>query len=211
MSKAAFFDRGRQAFATKEIDWVNDDVRVILTDLNDVGVAITNATNATPIVVTATAHGFSNGQRVLITGVGGNTAANGVFIVANVATNTFELTHFDTEANVAGNGSYTSGGVVINLSTEEDLADIPAGARVAVSGALAGKSATAGILDANDFAFSSVSGDVSEALIYYFHTGTEATSTLLFVVAESSDLPITPDGNNINVTHPAGTYKIARL
>lgn len=72
---------------------------------------VTGATNATPIVVTASGHGLSNGEVVTIEGVGGNTAANGTFLAANVSGATFELTDL-TGANVAGNGAYTSGGVV---------------------------------------------------------------------------------------------------
>lgn len=71
--------------------------------LRDSG-SITLATNATPIVITSTAHGLTNGARVTVSGVGGNTAANGTWTVANVATDTFEL------ASSAGNGAYTSGG-----------------------------------------------------------------------------------------------------
>ena len=71
--------------------------------------AITGATNATPIVVTSTAHGFENGDKVTISGVLGNTAANGTFLVAGRTANTFQLTTL-AGANVAGNGAYTSGG-----------------------------------------------------------------------------------------------------
>src|SRR5262249_26844427 len=39
--------------------------------------AITGATNASPIVVTSNGHGLTNGETVRISGVGGNTAANG--------------------------------------------------------------------------------------------------------------------------------------
>lgn len=77
------------------------------------GKAITNATNATPIVITSNSHGLSNGQAVTITDVGGNTAANGTFIVGSVATNTFSLYATTTGtggAGIAGNGAYTSGG-----------------------------------------------------------------------------------------------------
>ena len=77
------------------------------------GKAITNATNATPIVITSNGHGLSNGQAVTITDVGGNTAANGTFIVGSVATNTFSLYATTTGtggAGIAGNGAYTSGG-----------------------------------------------------------------------------------------------------
>lgn len=66
--------------------------------------SITGATHASPIVVTSAAHGLSNGTRVTITGVGGNTAANGTFVVANKTADTFEL------EGSTGNGAYTSGG-----------------------------------------------------------------------------------------------------
>lgn len=39
-------------------------------------IAITNASNATPVVITAANHGLKTGQRVHIAGVAGNTAAN---------------------------------------------------------------------------------------------------------------------------------------
>ena len=71
--------------------------------------SVSGATNATPIVVTATSHGYSDGDFVHITGVVGNTAANDLHIVANKTTNTFELTT-PAGADVAGNGSYSSGG-----------------------------------------------------------------------------------------------------
>ena len=71
--------------------------------------SISDATNATPIVVTATSHGYSDGDFVHITGVVGNTAANDLHVIANKTTNTFELTT-PAGADVAGNGSYSSGG-----------------------------------------------------------------------------------------------------
>lgn len=66
------------------------------------GQAITGATNATPIVVTANSHGLSNGDEVYVSGVAGNTAANGTWTVANVTTNTFEL------STSVGSGAYTA-------------------------------------------------------------------------------------------------------
>lgn len=72
--------------------------------------AITNATNATPIVITSNGHGLSNNDRVAIAGVGGNTAANGIWSVANVAANTFEL------EGSTGSGAYTAGGTWYKLN-----------------------------------------------------------------------------------------------
>ncbi len=71
---------------------------------------ITNVTDdtVTPIVITSTAHGLLNGDMVEILGVLGNTAANGSFIVANKAADTFELVKLDGAATT-GNGDYNEG------------------------------------------------------------------------------------------------------
>lgn len=75
-------------------------------------VAITSSTDATPIVVTATAHGLVKGQRVLIFGHATNTTANGIFRVAAATANTFALVDEITGANVAGfGGGAGSGGI----------------------------------------------------------------------------------------------------
>ncbi len=71
---------------------------------------ISGLTNANPGVVTATAHGIANGTPVLIESVGGTVQVNNrLFIVANQATNTFELKGVDT-STTQGYGVYTSGG-----------------------------------------------------------------------------------------------------
>ncbi|HID23473.1 MAG TPA: hypothetical protein EYP14_13895, partial [Planctomycetaceae bacterium] len=57
-----------------------------------------------PIQVTSRNHGLSTGDRVAITGVGGNTAANGVFTVTVLDGNTLALDR------TTGNGDYTGGG-----------------------------------------------------------------------------------------------------
>lgn len=67
--------------------------------------AVASSTDATPIVVTASLHGFSNGDLVTIYGHTTNIAANGIYKVANKATNTFELTDRYTGANIAGSGA----------------------------------------------------------------------------------------------------------
>lgn len=65
---------------------------------------ITDATNATPIVITSNGHGLSTSDFVRITGVEGNTAANGDWQITRLTDNTFSL---DTSV---GNGAYTAGG-----------------------------------------------------------------------------------------------------
>ena len=68
--------------------------------LTETGKAITGATKANPCVITATSHGFSNGDWVLITGMsGGMTQLNNRhFQVANQTTNTFELSGVNSSA-----------------------------------------------------------------------------------------------------------------
>lgn len=68
-------------------------------------VAVTSSTDATPIVVTATAHGFQTGDRVLIYGHTTNIAANGIFKVTRLTANTFSLQDEFSGANVAGSGA----------------------------------------------------------------------------------------------------------
>lgn len=88
------------------------------TDTRIVGMAnksVSGATNATPIVITTSAaHGLIPGMVVTISGVGGNTAANGTFrVIAVGSTTTFSLGDTTDGTNVAGNGAYTSGGTVV--------------------------------------------------------------------------------------------------
>jgi hypothetical protein len=68
---------------------------------------ITGITQANPAVVTSAAHGFANGDEVMIKSVAGMEEVNGrIFTIANVAANTFELEGVDS----TGYGAYSSGG-----------------------------------------------------------------------------------------------------
>ncbi|MBM3969998.1 MAG: hypothetical protein FJ302_09060, partial [Planctomycetes bacterium] len=64
---------------------------------------VSAASNATPIVITSNAHGLINGNQVTVSGVGGNTAANGTFTVTVLDGNSFRLD------NSIGNGVYAAG------------------------------------------------------------------------------------------------------
>lgn len=75
--------------------------------VNNASATITGATAADPVVITATSHGFANGEEVEINNVAGMTEINGRrFTVANQTTNTFELKDEDG----SGYTAYTSGG-----------------------------------------------------------------------------------------------------
>lgn len=78
-------------------------------------VAITSSTDATPIVVTATSHGFQTGDRVLINGHTTNVATNGIFKITRIDANTFSLQDEFTGQNISGTGGGAgSGGVVVS-------------------------------------------------------------------------------------------------
>lgn len=72
-------------------------------------VTVADATNASPIVISTapTNHGFATGDKVLIGGVKGNTAANGVWSITNVTSTQFSL-----------NGSTGNGARVAPVSPE---------------------------------------------------------------------------------------------
>ena len=74
---------------------------------------ISAITKANPAVVTATGHGYSNGDEVVISGVVGMTEVNGKrFLVAGKTTNTFQFTNKDgANINSSSFTTYTSGGV----------------------------------------------------------------------------------------------------
>jgi hypothetical protein len=74
--------------------------------------AITAATNASPIQITSTAHGYATGNVAVIASVGGNTAANGVWVVTVIDPNTFTLN------GSTGNGAYTSGGTSVRVTVK---------------------------------------------------------------------------------------------
>ena len=71
-------------------------------------IGVTGATNAAPIVVTTAApHGLATGMQATITGVNGNTAANGPFTITVTSPSAFALN------GSTGNGIWTGGGVVV--------------------------------------------------------------------------------------------------
>ena len=111
-------------FGNLYIRFFKDDGQI--TEGNKVISAITKAN---PGVVTATSHGYSNGDFVNISGVVGMTEVNNkTFKVANKATNTFELTDVDgTNVNTTNFTTYSSGGVanrIYQITTEFTTAQI---------------------------------------------------------------------------------------
>mgnify|MGYP001202073734 FL=1 len=75
-------------------------------------VTVSGITQANPAVVTASSHGFSNGDFIILSSVVGMTEVNGkTFKVADKTTNTFELQDVDgTDINSSAFTAYSSGG-----------------------------------------------------------------------------------------------------
>jgi hypothetical protein len=180
----ALYQKGREGFLDGTLDWDTNSFKVALLDLDtaDVGVKlIASSTNATPIVVTATAHGFSNGDIVSITGHTTNTAANGIWKIANVAANTFELQRPDG-TNSTGNGVGGATGRAVNLGASasgdnwDDFDACLVGAAVAITS----PTVLNGVADAADPTFTAVTGASVEAFAIYKDTGTASTSRMTF-------------------------------
>lgn len=112
----------------------------------------------------------------------------------------------DIRAILIDAGAYT-----VNLATHDNLDDIAAGARIAVSGALAGKTVVDGVADANDVTFTAVTGASVEAIVLYKHTGVESTSRLIAFIDSGTGLPVTPNGGNITVAWDAGANRVFKL
>ena len=93
---------------------------------------ISGITAANPAVVTATSHGYSNGDEIIITSVVGMTEVNNKrFLVAGVTTNTFQLTDKDGDnINSSAYTAYSSAGTANKVYTitspylEAELFDI---------------------------------------------------------------------------------------
>jgi hypothetical protein len=118
---------------------------------------------------------------------------------------TIDLDTNDIRAILVDGADYTP-----NLVTHETLANIPAAGRVAVSGALAGKTVTDGVFDANDITISAVTGDQFEYMVLYQHTGAES-ALLIALIDTATGLPCTPNGGDITIAWDNGANKIFKL
>lgn len=107
---------GESAAANKIFEWY-------VFELSSTATAITAVTVADPAVITASGHGFSNGDKIAIKSVAGMVEINDrIFTVADVSGTTFELTDdggVSPANDIDGTGftTYTSGGTV-QLATQ---------------------------------------------------------------------------------------------
>ncbi len=91
----------------------------------EVAKSVEQATNASPIVITTTGHGYVTNDQVRIDFAAGNTAANGIWTITKVNDDSFSLN------SSTGNGAYTGGGIARRL-TEGLTPDSEIGAIVRV-------------------------------------------------------------------------------
>jgi hypothetical protein len=96
-------------------------------------------------------------------------------------------------------------------ATDQFLSDIAAGARIATSGALTGKTVTAGVADAADVTIAAVSGASVESIVVYKDTGVDTTSPLIAFIDTATGLPFTPNGGDVTIQWDNGANKIFKL
>lgn len=197
----ALFELAREKFLGADLDWDTpggNGFKAALLDLGTTETAvkpIVSSTNATPIVVTVTGHGFANGDLVYLDGHATNTAALGIWKVANQAANTFELQRPDG-VNSVGNGVGGATGYVVNLgpSAVSDFWNDFDGCLVgSLSAALANRTKVAGVADADDVTFTAVTGATVEAVAIIRDTGTPATSEMVALLTGKQIVTVSAD------------------
>jgi bifunctional ADP-heptose synthase (sugar kinase/adenylyltransferase) len=93
------------------------------------------------------------------------------------------------------------------------------GTLVATSAALAGKTVTNGVADANDITHTAVAAGAAITSMIYFQSsavtgGADVAASaqrLIAFVDTATNLPVTPNGGDIGVTHDNGANKIFKL
>jgi hypothetical protein len=92
-------------------------------------------------------------------------------------------------------------------SSHEFVSDLTGASIIARSGALAGKTVTSGVFDANDITITAVSGSAFTHVILYKDTGTDSTSPLVAIFDVTT---YTPSGLDVTVVFNAsGLFSIA--
>lgn len=135
--------------------------------------------------------------------------------MANTAYNTFKEglldKLFDMNTDVIKATLIDSADYTFNASHDEysgGATDVPTAAKVAESAALTGPTIVSGVFDTNDFAWTSVTGDQSEAIILWDDTLVN-DRLCIFYDTGMTGMPVTPSGSNINVTvNPSGWFAL---
>lgn len=166
-------------------DWVAMNARGTLLDLSvaDTHVkAITGVSTATPAVVTVgSTTGWLADHEVAIYGVGGTLNVNQTFKIKVVVNGTtFSLKTLQDGLDVAGTGTYTSGGVAVNLSMLDNLVDINAG-RVGSDATVNSKTQALGNLGCAAISWTAFSGNFTALLISELITDDTDSNPLIWI------------------------------
>lgn len=163
---------------------------------------ITGATNATPIVITVAANsGLKTGDRIAISGITGNTGANGHWTIEYASATTFKL------LGSVGNGSY---GGTPRLALVFDATPLHEdhSALVTIGGNCVGTLLLQSYASYEEFAASDNSkGGTVEAPVqssaYSFVTNTQATPASTSTIASSSIvMAATAEGTPLEIKLP---------
>jgi hypothetical protein len=121
----------------------------------------------------------------------------------------------DWDANTNRAGLVDQADYTQSIDVDNDIADVPAGARVpaliANWTALANKTKALGVADADDSVLVAVTGDVCELILLFMDSGVEGTSLLIALWDNFTGNPVTPNGGNITIQFAAASPKIFKL
>ncbi len=125
----------------------------------------------------------------------------------HIGSEPIDLTANTIKAILVAGASYSP-----NFSTDRFLSIIPGGAILSTSSALATKSLTLGVFDADDVTFVAVTGgSTGTYVILYKDTGVAATSALICAFDTGVNFPISTNGSDITVQWPSSAGKILTL
>lgn len=116
----------------------------------------------------------------------------------------------------------TAGGAPVFTASQKFVSDLTATHTIAAtSAALSGKTVTNGVADASDFApaFSSVAANANNHVLVLIQSsavtgGADVAATAQRLVGwydTGTNLPIVPNGGDVNITHDNGANKIFKL
>jgi len=98
----------------------------------------------------------------------------------------------------------------VNLATDAMLLNI-GDSVIATSPNLVGKTAHAGVADASDVTFQTVSGSVATAVAIFKQVTDASDSPLIAYIEDASGLPVTPNGGDITIEWPDASDRIFKL
>lgn len=118
---------------------------------------------------------------------------SGTYAVPDWDTDTISVFFVDAADDVpAAADTYVNPGIA-------SAGQVPAFASAPAIGTVTIGSVGAGVVDAADTVFSSLSGDQSEWIVMFKDTGTDTTSPLLCAWDTATGLPLTPNGGDVTI------------